>query len=279
MFSVATVFLKDLTVLYADEHIVVVNKPSGVLCVPGVRNKSSLANTVHDIYGCESGDVAKMVVHRLDMDTSGIVVFARTDAALGRLHTAFRERLTRKKYEALVGGTPGIAGEIDLPLQRDHRFPPFMRIATEQSEAEAAVAAAGLRHAGYRKLIKKKPKPSATTYELLGREEYGGEAVTRVTLVPITGRTHQLRVHCAALGHPIVGDPVYGYRGEGAPNGGLTEEEMEVAAPGRVSLLSQQNIDRAVQENQQNLCLHAKYLAFEHPFTGAPLVFEASAPF
>eukprot|EP00587_Corethron_hystrix_P006537 CAMPEP_0113314372 /NCGR_PEP_ID=MMETSP0010_2-20120614/10456_1 /TAXON_ID=216773 ORGANISM="Corethron hystrix, Strain 308" /NCGR_SAMPLE_ID=MMETSP0010_2 /ASSEMBLY_ACC=CAM_ASM_000155 /LENGTH=348 /DNA_ID=CAMNT_0000170639 /DNA_START=483 /DNA_END=1529 /DNA_ORIENTATION=- /assembly_acc=CAM_ASM_000155 len=271
---------EDLPVIYVDEHIVVVNKPSGVLCVPGVRLQPSIADVVHQIYRCESGDLAKMIVHRLDMDTSGVVVFARTNASLRTLHDAFRDRHVRKKYEALVcGRVLATEGEINLPLQRDHRHPPFVRVSTPQSEKEAAKAVEGLVHAGYKKIMKKKPKPSLSTYEVIQRETYGEEETTRLDLVPVTGRTHQLRVHCAAMGHPIVGDPVYGYMGEGAPNGGFEDNVMNEAAPGRATLEQQQSIDRVVKENRKALCLHAKYLALKHPFTGAPMVFEAAAPF
>jgi len=102
-----------------------------------------------------------------------------------------------KQYEALLCGhlhpTEINKGDIDLPLQRDHRFPPFQRIATAQSEAEALIVVKDLQHAGYRKLIKKKPKKSITEFEILGREELlndGGNAlpVTRVALIPVTGR-------------------------------------------------------------------------------------------
>ena len=90
-----------LQVLHADDHIVVVNKPAGVLCVPGRHNPSSLASAVFEKFGNEAGSLAKSVVHRLDADTSGIVVFARPDMALRKLHAAFRERRVEKIYEAL----------------------------------------------------------------------------------------------------------------------------------------------------------------------------------
>lgn len=92
-------------------------------------------------------------------------------------------------------------------------------------------------------------------------------------------RTHQLRVHCAAIGHPIVADPAYGFMGEANSNGGFSEESMGDVIPNRASLETQRNIDKTVRKIDQMLCLHAKYLSFPHPVTGASLTFEAPAPF
>ena len=92
-------------------------------------------------------------------------------------------------------------------------------------------------------------------------------------------RTHQLRVHCAAIGHPIVADPAYGYMGEANSNGGFSESSISSSFPSRASLESQRRIDEAARRREQMLCLHAKYLSLPHPVTGASLVFEAPAPF
>ena len=276
-----------LDVVHADEHIVVTNKPSGILCVPGINHHPSLLTVVYEEYGGQqqqqqqedsvSKRMNKMVIHRLDMDTSGLVLFGRTDAAVSRLHAAFRDRHVRKTYVALVcGHVQEDGGRIELPLQRDHRHPPLMRVATPHSEHEAAQAVQDLQTHGFRKLMQKKPKPSTTLYRVLSREYYNSDdatddntdtaktklPVTRLALTPVTGRTHQLRVHCAALGHPIVGDPAYGVYGEAAANGGFPDETMDQIAPHRACLALQQQIN---DRKPPNLCLHAHELVLRHP--------------
>lgn len=176
-------------ILYHDEYIVVANKPSGVLCVPGARDNDSLANVVYDYFGCETNRVDQMIVHRLDMHTSGLVVFARKEEALKNLHTAFRDRKVRKQYEALVcGSLVSNFGDVNLPLQRDPNSAPFMRVATAASQEESARIIAALEHEGYKKMLRKPPKESLTTFQVVGREAYGGQSCTRVRLVPVTGR-------------------------------------------------------------------------------------------
>lgn len=182
-------------ILYHDEHIVVANKPSGILCVPGIHNReSSLASIVFRHFGNDSNRVDRMVVHRLDMHTSGLVIFARSDEVQKTLHGLFRDRDTakgiRKKYEALLCGSlvPN-DGEINLPLHRDIDFPPFMRVATEESTLHMKNSIETMKmHDGWKKKISKTPKESLTTFEVIRREEYDGESVTRVNLTPVTGR-------------------------------------------------------------------------------------------
>ncbi|KAK1738220.1 RNA pseudouridine synthase, RluA family [Skeletonema marinoi] len=170
-----------------------------------------------------------MIVHRLDRDTSGVLLLARNDDALKQLHNDFKNKARVKKtYVALVCGhwtgqssrscVARDEGEIDLPLVRDIERPPFMRVATAETEERLPV--------------------------------------TRLELHPITGRTHQLRVHCAAMGHPIVGDSIYGFCGEGAPHGGLSNAKEECM-----------------------LCLHAQQLNVFHPYTNAPMSFSSRSPF
>lgn len=310
-----------LHVLHADEHLVVTNKPSGILCVPGVNKYRSLLDLVYETYGggnhsdnttdeANNEEVSSrlpkdsMIAHRLDMDTSGVVVFARTRLGMSKLHEAFRERTgTKKVYEALlvgwldvkkwiaasptddIGSTSSIetlelgGGEINLPLQRDHKHPPFMRVSTPESETEAQQAVKDLNHAGWKKIIAKRPKPSITHLRVLSHEKWNGHPVTRVSLTPVTGRTHQLRVHCAALGHPILGDPVYGYCGEAHPNGGFSDATVIQMSPTCASTELRRDVENSVRENGRTMCLHAKMLGFHHPATGEDLTFEAAPSF
>jgi len=293
---------KHLHVMYVDEYMIAVNKPSGVLCVPGVNNKPSMVQLVYDEYGPTGDDkdimtVDKMIVHRLDMDTSGIVVFARTIQALKTLQKSFRDRNVDKTYEALLCGQMEFlpsqssdndvdnddikynCGTIDLALQRDHRFPPFMRVATPQSEVEALNVVNDLKNNGWKKIIKKKPKPSTTYFEFMNcYEKYHDQfPATRIKLKPITGRTHQLRVHLAAIGHPIIGDPAYGIMGEASPNGGLEEDVFSFTQ--RAGLELQRDINDKVDKTNQCMCLHAKHLEVPHPVTGETIVITAEPSF
>jgi len=261
---------EDLKVVYEDEHIVVIDKPAGVLTVPGKDNNPSLQQAVFEAFGNESKRADKMVVHRLGMDTSGIIVFARTDAALRRMNTLFRTRKVVRKYEALVCGTiEDEEGIINLPVMRDFEFPPYMRISTDEYQK----ALIGLTSEDIDEKILELPKKSLTKYEVTGREELNGNAVTRVALTSISGRTHQLNVHCAAFGHPIVGDKVYGVNGEAAPNGGLDE----CISTSRASDELQEQI--ATASGEKAMCIHAKTIGFEHPITREKLSFESDSPF
>jgi len=265
---------EDLKIVFEDEHIVVVDKPAGVLCVPGKENNPSLSQAVFDAFGCESGRADKMVVHRLGMDTSGLVVFARTDAALSGMNSLFRTRKVTRKYEALVcGSVEQDEGVINMPLMRDYEFPPFMRVSTDEHQ-EALI---GLDPAEVGKKILELPKDSLTKYEVVNREELAGNAVSRVSLTSISGRTHQLNVHCAAFGHPIVGDKVYGIEGEAAPNGGLDAATMDANSPNRATEQLQKDIAAAAADKP--MCVHAKTLSFQHPVTRESLTFESAAPF
>jgi 23S rRNA-/tRNA-specific pseudouridylate synthase len=132
-----------------------------------------------------------------------------------------------KEYEALVcGHVPFDSGWIDLPLQRDHEYPPFMRVSTPKSEHAAALLIDELKQSGYEKQGRKKPKPSQTEFRVVERTYHPHNSalpITRLRLQPKTGRTHQLRVHCAAMGYPILGDPTYGLHGDAASFGGLAD--------------------------------------------------------
>ncbi|CAJ1933394.1 unnamed protein product [Cylindrotheca closterium] len=256
--------LSALRILYCDADICVVDKPSGVLSVPGHRRNPSLANLVYDALQPDI-DLDQMVVHRLDMATSGILVYALSLPALSKLHSDFKNRRVQKTYQALVHGHDTIKqpeGEIDVDLERDINNPPFMRVAqpkpdsigeldAETSNGDEETAKDGANETAKRnhKLFRVAPKESLTTWSLAGFEYLdGNKPVTRLNLRPWTGRTHQLRVHCAqALGTPIVGDEIYG----------MEEDSGECS----------------------KLCLHAKKLCIYHPISNAPMVFETDTPF
>lgn len=222
-----------------------------------------------------------LIVH--NRDTSGIVIFAKDKQSMSALQKAFRERNVDKQYETLVCGHLPLdieSGSINLPLQRDHRFPPFMRVATPESERQAQIVVKDLNHAGWKKIIKKNPKQSETLFRVIRRESIFSEEqqkhlpVTRLQLTPVTGRTHQLRVHCAAIGHPIFGDPAYGVMGEASPNGGFEEETMCKMMPGRATIQLQLSLDKHVKEFDRCMCLHARKLALNHPISAEAMVFE-----
>jgi tRNA pseudouridine32 synthase / 23S rRNA pseudouridine746 synthase len=337
----------QLEIIFQDNAIAVVNKPAGVLCVPGIRNNDSIANLlfarqstqVHQLE--EEGshataetasrvddkcpDACSMAVHRLDMDTSGLVVFGKTKSAVSTLHQVFRREhdnlkykhrkkhrpppvmgTVTKEYEALIcGHLPPLikAGHIDLPLQRDVNHPPFMRVSTPHSEALARCVVDALRERNWTKLTKRNPKPSQTVFRVIAREYYpiadepaNGNSqsqcqipVTRLALTPITGRTHQLRVHCAAIGFPIVGDPVYGIYGESAFCGGLYDNYIQImsrrtasdnrAIAWRAPVAFQKELMQLHPPEERSMCLHAKRLGFPHPVTGEMMEWEVPTKF
>ena len=205
--------------LYADDTLLVFDKPSGLLAVPGrgADKQDCLAARVQARYP------DALIVHRLDMSTSGLMVMARGPAAQRALSMAFAARAVTKRYVAVVAGRlepPAETwGVIDLPIIVDWPNRP-LRIVDHQAG-----------------------KPSVTRWRVL---ENDGTR-TRVELEPVTGRSHQLRVHLRELGHPILGDALY--------------------APPEVQALS------------RRLLLHACSLHFAHPLTGEALAFESAAPF
>ena len=175
---------------FQDAHLLIVNKPAGLLSVPG-RGE--------DKQDCLSARIQQLfpdalVVHRLDMATSGLMVFARGEAMQRELSRMFREREVTKRYVALVAGVlENEVGEIDLPLIVDWPNRPKSKVDYESG------------------------KPSLTRYRLLGisfdtaspTQDERNLVISRVELEPITGRTHQLRFHLASIGHPIIGDTLY----------------------------------------------------------------------
>ena len=203
--------------LYLDDSMLVVDKPGGLLAVPG-RGEAGLDNQAVRVQA-EVPDA--LVVHRLDMSTSGLMLFARGKEMQRRLSHAFAQREVHKEYIAVVDGLLAAEhGEIDLPLLTDWPNRPKQKVDFADG------------------------KPALTRYTVLERDATRG--TTRVMLEPVTGRSHQLRVHLLALGHPIVGDALY------APPEALAK------AP--------------------RLLLHAQSLQLAHPVEGRTLRFHSPAP-
>ena len=209
-----------LDIVHEDDRLIVCNKPSGLLTVPG--KDPSLADCLEArVQARYAYRPATKVVHRLDKDTSGLLVLAFDKAALGALGSQFEHRKVEKYYVARIAGDiGGDTGLIDLPLATDWENKPRQRVDHERG------------------------RPSRTQWEVLAREPGG---ITRMKLIPLTGRTHQLRVHMLAIGHPILGDSFY------AP------PDIVAAA------------DR--------LQLHAEMLAFSHPADNEWRQFVVPAPF
>lgn len=177
---------KGLEIVERDERWVVVNKPAGLLSVPGKgeANQDCVAARVREMIPDASGP---MVVHRLDMDTSGLMILALDAGAQRELSRQFEERVVVKRYEAVVVGRLPESGVVEVPMRLDVERRPRQVVDFEQGRA------------------------ARTEYRRVGVME----GRSRVELTPVTGRTHQLRVHMAHIGHPIVGDVLYGTRGEG----------------------------------------------------------------
>ena len=170
--------------LYQDSVLIAASKPSGLQSVPGVRVKESLALQLQRRFG------EIHIVHRLDMDTSGLILYARTRAALSHLSKQFQQRTVEKTYLALCQGTfSRDSGQVDLPLRADPDNRPRQRV-------DKALG-----------------RPALTHWERLA--QYENHALIR--LMPVTGRAHQLRVHMQAIGHPILGDPFYHPEPDQAP--------------------------------------------------------------
>ena len=206
----------DLRVLHADAMLVVLDKPSGLLSVPAKPPgpQDCLEARVRASFP------GALLVHRLDRDTSGVMVFARNPLAQRHLNWQFERRQVRKGYVARVWGSPETdSGRVDLPLICDWPNRPRQMVCHLRG------------------------KPAITDWRVLERDS----GTTRLGLSPLTGRSHQLRVHLLALGHPILGDPFYG------------PPEARAAA------------DR--------LQLHAESLAFRHPDGGAWVEYVAPVPF
>ena len=222
----------DLDILYQDPHLVVLNKPAELTVHPGAgRPTGTLAHRLlsHFPETAKVGGPGRPgIVHRLDKDTTGVLVVARTAKAYQALTAAFAERRVQKLYLAMVYGQPReTSGKIDLPIGRH-----------PNRRKEMTVRPAG--------------RPARTDYELIGTEK--GISLLEVDLA--TGRTHQIRVHLKALGHPLIGDPIYG----------------EARWKG---------LDRGVQRPLKDFsrpALHAWRLQLTHPVSEEPMRFEAPPP-
>lgn len=262
----------DLTVVHEDEHIVVVDKPAGVLTVPDSDGNPSLAQAVFDAFGCESGNVDKMVAQRLGFDTSGLIVFAKSNAAISSLNAQLRSQSMTRVYEALVcGGVASDTGDITFELTRDADALPYMRVYSGEAQKNLVALAKDLPKELSDKLCQNEKK-SCTKFAVVAREELDGHAVTRLSLSSISGRTHQLNVHCAAIGHPIVGDSIYGIGGDATPNGGLSEDELG-------SDRASSDLQKEISSLGKGPCVHLKSLSFKHPATGEAMSFESKSPF
>jgi 23S rRNA pseudouridine1911/1915/1917 synthase len=196
---------EPLRIVLEDEHLLVVDKPAGMVVHPGAG--VATGTLVEELAGKLAGgpDPERPgVVHRLDRDTSGLLVLARSEDAHAALQEAIRRREVEREYLALVTGRPGSrTGTIDAPIGRDRANRTLMSTRTD------------------------KPRRAITHFEVL--EELPGRALLRVTLE--TGRTHQIRAHMAAIGHPVCGDQAYGGRVCGAEIG-LTRQFLHSARLG-----------------------------------------------
>lgn len=207
--------------IHRDDDFIVIHKPAGLLTVPG---------KTEDLQDCLINRLLKiepktLLIHRLDRDTSGILVFGLTKWGQKNISRQFQERQTDKTYQAVVAGTLEGEGSIEVPVVYDPSRPP-LHIADPAHN-----------------------KPAITHWQAIEHFNIQGQAVTRVKLTPITGRSHQLRVHMQYLGHPIIGDTLY-----------ATAEQQQ-------------------QQLSSRLHLHAERLSFYHPQTDQLVEFYCPAPF
>ena len=215
--------LDEIDILWQDEHLLLIDKPSGLLSLSG-KNPQNLDSVhyrlVQNFPGCT-------LVHRLDFGTSGIMVIARNKAINAALCHQFSQRAVKKVYSALLcGHVENEEGVIDAPIAKDPALFPLMSIC----------AVTG--------------KPARSRYRVIERfYQTTGLPLTRVALTPETGRTHQLRIHCQQLGHPILGCDLYG------------------------------GLEWPGAETTPRLMLHASGLDFVHPVSGETINARHAAPF
>lgn len=215
---VAPVCHQQLSIVYQDEHIVIVNKPSGLLSLSG-KNPLNW-DSVH--YRLVRLFPTARLVHRLDLGTSGLLIVALNKPANGHIGKQFQQKTVKKRYIAMLAGhVPNAAGVIDLPIAKDELNFPLQKICHQTGKA------------------------AVSHYELVSYQQT--PAVSRVVFTPLSGRTHQLRIHAQAIGHSILGCDLY--------------------ASAEVTAMS------------ERLMLHASEIAFEHPVTGEWLEFTCEASF
>lgn len=227
----------DLDILFEDRHLIVINKPAGLVVHPAAGHPTgTLVNGIlhhcPDLEGI-GGEMRPGIIHRLDKDTSGVMVVAKTAQALAGLADQFKSRSVVKQYLALVHGVPKEdSGSIDLPVGRhpvDRK-----KMSTRSAQGREAL----------------------TLWKI--ESKFNGAALLAVDLK--TGRTHQIRVHCYSMGHPLIGDPVYGFR-RAISNLAKHNKPLYLAAK------------RAARQ-----MLHAHKLGFTHPVNGDHQQFGAPIP-
>jgi len=216
-----------LDILYEDGDLFVINKPPNIICHPGKKNRDdTLANAfVYHLFGPEPGKHNPGIVHRLDADTTGVMLVAKSPFAHVYLSRQFENRLVQKEYLALVRGCVRRRfGQIEAPIGYHPRRWGLMSVGPEA----------------------KHPQPALSVYQVL--EQFEGH--TLVSVVPKTGRTHQIRVHFESIGHPVIGEKYY--------RGGLGRDPLEAMTP--------------------RMALHAWKLRITHPTTLRPMEFAAELP-
>jgi 23S rRNA pseudouridine1911/1915/1917 synthase len=226
----------EIDILYQDSDIIVINKPPGIVVHPAPGHYSgTIVNAL--LFHCKDlagigGEMRPGIVHRLDKETSGLLVAAKNDSAHASLSSQFKERRIKKRYLALVhGNMEENAGTVELPIGRDVSDRKRMSVLT------------------------RKPRIAVTNWEVA--ERLGVVSLLRIDLK--TGRTHQIRVHCSAIKHPVVGDKVYGYGRIKSP---------DADKRGIYELL----------KSVKRQMLHAWRISFRHPGTNRIMEFEAPVP-
>lgn len=215
---------EEIKMIFQDEHILLINKPTKLLSLSG-KNPANF-DSVH--YRLTKDFPAALMIHRLDLGTSGIMIIALNKEICAKLNRQFSERLVKKTYTALLAGhLAKDHGQIELPIAKGE-FP-------------------------YQIICQQSGKPALTEYQRLGYEvfQHNGKdyPVSRVTYRPLTGRTHQLRIHSQQFGHPIIGCDLYS------------------------------SVDGSTTEAAERLMLHATTLEFNHPISGERIIADCDCPF